>query len=245
MSSDISDPTASPEPSSTRPNPFDDSDVASRKRRRTSPSDSPARSLDAANQALEPSSSETSDVNMATSENIVKEDAEPVTPRTPEQQLSSQAPTTDAPSSMVTLNLRTDQLKDATFTLPTSPSLRKQPSESLNEASQVKSSVEAEVDLVAVPDQEVEQSQRTPSKSPPGSPAIEVITITEDEDMGLDEESPNVSIIREDRDLVNPLLDFPYADADENVLEPLHRLIQYITTRKIILVNISQSQSTN
>ncbi|KAK7213608.1 hypothetical protein V2G26_020786 [Clonostachys chloroleuca] len=47
----------SSEPSSTRPNPFDDSDIASRKRRRTSQSGSPSRSVDGTDAELDNASS--------------------------------------------------------------------------------------------------------------------------------------------------------------------------------------------
>ncbi|KAG9253927.1 uncharacterized protein F5Z01DRAFT_136950 [Emericellopsis atlantica] len=91
-------PAASPEPSSIRPNPFNDSQITSRKRQRTS------RSVESAERR---SSTSSSSVTL-TEDDDVDMDGAPTTPKTPEGSTSSdrRPPETSSSDKAVTINLR-------------------------------------------------------------------------------------------------------------------------------------------
>ncbi|KAI6778403.1 ubiquitin carboxyl-terminal hydrolase 34 [Emericellopsis cladophorae] len=91
-------PAASPEPSSTRPNPFNDSQITSRKRQRTS------RSVESAERR---SSASSSSVTL-TEDDDVDMDGVPTTPKTPEGSTGSdrRPPETSSSNKAVTINLR-------------------------------------------------------------------------------------------------------------------------------------------
>jgi len=103
----------SSEPSSTRPNPFDDGDHSARKRRRTSLSGSRSTSVETSvsqdHTTTAPNDHDMHDVKIDTPENTL-----PSTPARPEH-------ATEPVSSRVTINLRNAGSLEATPTSPTSP----------------------------------------------------------------------------------------------------------------------------
>ncbi|KAI5459968.1 hypothetical protein BGZ63DRAFT_262203 [Mariannaea sp. PMI_226] len=234
------DRAASAEPSSTRPNPFDDGDISSRKRRRTSLSGSPATSLDTMDPIHESSSSTTLEGEPDTSNSPPPQDGrDPATPKTPEHRSTPANPPIEPSSSMVTINLRNAPKSDVDPSPPFSPS----PSaKSVVPTSSVKASVE---------DQEVDTTSATHSLDTPqesssssGSPPIEIITVQSDEDMVSDHQEAEVSIVGEDVILIDPFQEFPYTDGDENPVETIRRLTQYFTTQspveESVLDNVQQ-----
>ncbi|KAL7930517.1 hypothetical protein V8C35DRAFT_312875 [Trichoderma chlorosporum] len=109
--SDFPGPKASPEPSSTRLNPFDDSDVSSRKRRRTSASGSgsPSASVETGVYLSDSGSSPfyTTVNAMPAPEATVQPGQEAKQPRTPPENVDSPTIPSEPPtSSRVTINLR-------------------------------------------------------------------------------------------------------------------------------------------
>lgn len=212
---------SSSEPSSTRPNPFDDSYIASRKRRRTS------RSVDSPNQLSDNSSpSATLDGDdRQLSDTAVKMDSDPATPKTPERRSSSAATPPDPPSSRVTINLRNDRVDDTTTP---SPSSRLKPSEAgTDDQNAADRAVELEVDLVSG-----EPRGSRSSTSDSGSPPVELVHELDDEDIDLGTPVEDVSIVGQDRYLDDPIERFPYKDSQEHLFETVQRLVNYISTRK-------------
>ncbi|KAH8686753.1 hypothetical protein BGZ61DRAFT_45221 [Ilyonectria robusta] len=232
---DHPDRADSAEPSSTRPNPFDDGDISSRKRRRTSLSGSPGASHDTVNPINESSRSSTLEGEPLLSDDApaAKIHQEPITPQTPEQRCVSQEPATEPSSSMVTINLRNAPLRDEASSSPVSPSpSTKDPANSAApsaRADNVKSSVEdPEVDMAA-PTQSLDTPQSSSSSS--GSPPIEIITVPSDEDMPSGPQSVDLTMSGEDLVLIDPVQDFPFNDPEESLVETVHRLTQYFSTQ--------------
>lgn len=231
---------ASSEPSTTRPNPFDEDDSSSRKRQRTSLSGSPTQSIDAhaanaAHRALssanpggdEARAYRAPEVNMASS----------AAPRTPEHPPGANQHPHETPSSKVTtINLRNARGASDTASSPNRSSPQPQPVSSRSEAD-IKESVEdAEIDLVQVPSKEMS----TPRSSSPASasPPVEVITIQDDGDeeevdrIGFGTYNPGISIVGSDQAVPDPTSLFPYNDPEETLSETVQRLSNYISTRK-------------
>ena len=226
---DHRDRAVSSEPASTRPNPFDDTDHASRKRRRTSMSGSPAKSFDVVNLIDSPSSG-TIDGDAAISENTepTKIDTDSISPQTPEHQCGSTDPPLEAPSSMVTINLR-KLSDDEPMSSQQSPTIRAKERAPNVRPDEVKASVEAE-EVEMIPNSE--PFAHTPqSCSLPESPPIELITVQSDDDMEFTGEDDNISIIRPDQPAVDPLQQFPYKEPDESLMNTLHRLTTYLNDR--------------
>ncbi|KAF7560328.1 hypothetical protein G7046_g3827 [Stylonectria norvegica] len=243
-SPDHRDRAASSEPSSTRPNPFDDSDLSSRKRQRTSLSGSPAASVDTVNPLRDSSSSATLDgdttlSNTAPAAAVVAAATDPITLQTPERRCSSSEP--DASSSMVTLNLRNVPQGDGGNSSPISPSPHTEAAAPTILAPEAKASVEdPEVEMVTAPTQDATTPQSSSSSSS-SSPPIEVITVHSDDDMGFDGQSAGVSVIGEDLVLVDPVRDFPYIDSEQTIVETLHRLTQYLSDQDTIELHVLES----
>lgn len=229
---DYRDRAVSSEPASTRPNPFDDTDSSSRKRRRTSMSGSvsgsPAKSTDIINLITDSPSSGTLDGDATISENTepTKIDTDSISPQTPEHLCASTDPPREPPPSMVTINLRKIP-DDEPMSSPSSPTLRPKDLAPDSLPDEVRASVEAEgVEMVptAAVSVDTPQSSSLHDESPP----IELITVQSDDDMA---EDINVSIIQEDAygSRVDPLQHFPYKDNEEAPVATLSRLITYLT----------------
>ncbi|KIL84780.1 hypothetical protein FAVG1_12008 [Fusarium avenaceum] len=237
-SPDFPDRAASAEVSSTRPNPFDEGDITSRKRRRTSLSGSPADSLDTVNPILDSSSSTTLDTDpvLLRRDSATGSPLDTIVHKTPGSGSPMYGPSAEPPSSMVTLNLRNATQNDS-FLSPLSPSPVAQPAATENAADtiddQVKESVEEyEVEMGPAPSQGPETPRSSSLHSP--SPPIEVITEQSDEGMILDRQSIGVSIVEDDLVLVDPIHDFPFKEHNESLEGMATRLSSYLTNHSSI-----------
>ncbi|WZH42653.1 uncharacterized protein QYS62_003649 [Fusarium acuminatum] len=237
-SPDFPDRATSAEVSSTRPNPFDEGDITSRKRRRTSLSGSPADSLDTVNPILDSSSSTTLDTDPV----LLRRDSatgslpDTVAHKTPGSGSPMYGSSAEPPSSMVTLNLRNATQNDSSLS-PPSPSPVAQPAATENAADaindQVKESVEEyEVEMGPAPFQGPDTPRSSSLHSP--SPPIEVITEQSDEDMILDRQSIGVSIVEDDLVLVDPIHEFPFKEHNESLEGMVTRLSSYLTNHSSI-----------
>ncbi|KAI1340566.1 ubiquitin carboxyl-terminal hydrolase [Xylariaceae sp. FL0016] len=213
---DRRDRAFSSEPSSTRPNPFDDGDESARKRRRTSPSPSRSSSVETlppVNANLPPLASDT---------NAMKVDSpEPTAPSTPAR---SQTPA-EPKSSKVTINLRNAESRESTPASPTSPTPARR------RLDDVKVSVEASD--VAMRQTCQSEAPSSPSEldvleeDPAGVPEISVDDIEygvlQRNAIGLDTRAVLFESI---------LQDFPYRTDSEALQETLHRLVGYFRQRR-------------
>lgn len=229
LTTDSSDPprrTSSPEVS-TRPNPFDDSDVASRKRRRTSLSGSPSRSVDGSDPLrhdIEPT--DTPSVDDEASDNAMNIDNRPMTPKTPEQQTASAHHVQDPPSSKVTINLRKNT--QANSSLPDSPSI---PIATFDVDSINQQDTPGDEAVAMQAD-----SRGSPSSSlSSGSPPVELVTVTDNDDDNLfDAPVEDITLGEQGRHFPDPMDRFPYHEAQEQHLDTLMRLVQYLTQSMLI-----------
>ncbi|KAL7948270.1 hypothetical protein V8C42DRAFT_313966 [Trichoderma barbatum] len=247
---DFPAPKASPEPSSTRLNPFDDSDVSSRKRRRTSASGSgsPSASVETGVYLSDSGSSPfyTTVNAMPPLDGTVQPSQGSKQPRTPPQNVDSPTIPPDPPtSSRVTINLR-NQPSRASTASPTrmryspaaagryiSPSTLREPTPEEDKAK--KSVEEVESDVVPNGDDE-------PQTPPTGwraslSPPIEEL-------FPSDREMPDQADIELATDKFSPLsatnlpptdptMQFPYRDAD-TLLDTVNRLRQFLSEQPTI-----------
>ncbi|KAF4990869.1 hypothetical protein FDECE_14224 [Fusarium decemcellulare] len=238
-SPDLPDRAASAEASSTRPNPFDDGDISSRKRRRTSLSGSPANSLDTVNPVHDSSSSTTLDTDpvLLSRSSAAGLGLDLVAPKTPEPGRSAvREPATEPPSSMVTINLRKAPRSDSSTSSPPSPTPAAQTGGTNNVAADddddVKASVEdSEVDMVPAPPAQSFDTPQSTSTTRSTSPPIEIITVQSDEDMISERQSVGVSIVGEDLVLIDPVQDFPFNEPEDTLVVTVNRLTTYISSQ--------------
>lgn len=227
----------SSEPCSTRPNPFDEDDLSSRKRRRTSLTDSRGRSVDT-DQATPPEQATTAsplELSADQAPGAMVDTERPATPRTPEQ-TADRAPAPPM-SGRVTLNLRSGQRPlEAIPSSPVSPS--REASDSPLRAENVKMSVEdTETTEMADPalDPTVDQPASSDWEPEDGaSPAtLELLPHTDDDDdLDFDDGEPAVAIIRDGSLRPDPTENVPYHDAaQETLADTIVRLSQYLTNR--------------
>ncbi|KAI3337478.1 hypothetical protein HD806DRAFT_41673 [Xylariaceae sp. AK1471] len=202
----------SSEPSSTRPNPFDDGDLSARKRRRTSLSGSRSTSVETAlSQDNTIAASDIHDMKIDT-----PEPALPSTPARPNHQA-------ERVSSRVTINLRNADSLEATPTSPTSPTPSRQ------QAGHVRASVEApEVDMA--PTHPVEDaSSSSVLDSPEEEAGISVEDLEKDvefEDVQFSTIDPH-SAFRRATGLSSIVSDFPFRCEGESPLDTAARLVTY------------------
>jgi ubiquitin carboxyl-terminal hydrolase 34 len=195
----------SSEPCSTRPNPFNDSEPAARKRQRVS-SGSRSRSVDTATASSHARSSKDSSPETETGSSR---------PHTPVQVHAISEPT----SSKVTINLRNTKGLDPS----TPPSLSPYTlSKMENQDHSARSGTGPVGDSNTAP-------AETPSStsSSPGSPKVELII--DDDGDGDYRRSPPVAIIDEDDVLEDsdPVLDFPYAGPNETLAGTSRKIARY------------------
>ncbi|KAM0215002.1 hypothetical protein ACHAPQ_002853 [Fusarium lateritium] len=241
-SPDFPDRAASAEASSTRPNPFDEGDISSRKRRRTSLSGSPAGSLDTVNPIMDSSSSTTLDTDpvLLRRDSATGSPPDTIAHKTPGSGSPMHDPSAEPPSSMVTLNLRNATQNDSSLSSPfpspiAQPAATKNAADTIND--QVKESVEeSEVEMGPAPS----RGPATPRSSSPHSPSppIEVITVQPDEAMILDRQNIGVSIIQDDLVLDDPIHDFPFKEHNETLEGMVTRLSSYLTNQSSIDASI-------
>ncbi|KAK0630801.1 hypothetical protein B0T17DRAFT_231975 [Bombardia bombarda] len=247
----------SSEPCSTRPNPFDDSDIASRKRRRTSLSGaSRSRSVDTVTSS--PGSLADGDLASedpgleAKNDSAMKIDtdldADPAIPSTPEQRPLDAQPPSGPRSSRVTINVRTPSRPlEAVSSSPSSPS-SPSPTETTTAAlftpeDDVKISVEeSEVDMSR--EDTILDTPVSSASDSSSSPPIEVVPVHIDDDDGDDFRStgePEVTIFGDySRSmLIDPSSEFPFRENAETFPEAATRLTQYLTTHETVSQSIA------
>lgn len=213
----------SSEPGSTRPNPFDDGDVASRKRRRTSGS------ADSLNQFRDRTSLSPTGHNdeLVASDQAMAMDHDPSTPRTPEAS-SSDASQHAAPpsSSKVTINLRkTASADDEGSTPPPLPDRIDPTFRDRIAADKTAASLDADVIQV----HPIEGPTPPTSSS---SPPVELIEDREDDDLDIQNTIEDISLGGHSVDLSDEILSFPYKDASEHPCETVDRLVVYLASRE-------------
>ncbi|OIW33983.1 hypothetical protein CONLIGDRAFT_204199 [Coniochaeta ligniaria NRRL 30616] len=223
----------SSEPCSTRPNPFDDGDTSSRKRRRTSLSGvSRSRSVDSvtSSQGEQPTSD---DLSLGTDSATMKDDTDPVTPQTPERKPAASQPTPR--SSRVTINVRTPSRP--LETIPSSPpisekELEQDPIADMQMDDDVKISVEeTEVDMTNADTPDRHQAS---SGSETSSPPVEVVTI--DDDPEYESAQPQVTLLHAVQD---PTIDFPFRDTAETLAETVSRLTSFMSAHESVAKSVS------
>jgi len=222
---------ASSEPCSTRPNPFDDDDATSaRKRQRRG---SRSTSADTTMPITTPDS-------MSQREETASSESESAPPRTPPRH-GIQLPPSNPTSSKVTINLRTDRASNSTPSAPASPTA---PPKMAHEEAEIstnnlqdnaRESVESESDaLSTVPAMETPDST---ASSEPGSPAIEFIAI-DDEDSDYDRRSPGVRIYQDTAmGELDPVPSFPYHCDGESLAGCVRRLAQHLQYGTFVWTN--------
>ena len=238
---DLSKSTPSPEPqardasiesSTTRPNPFNETESAARKRRRMSDLPSKTTKISNGDDHSDSSGSATVDADVAEkhvnkdSDGAMSVDPDPAMPQTPEGegQRAAATPQTEPSASKCTINLRNAHSADGHNT-PTSSQEHLQLVTMANE-----DVVTADaVDLVEVPDQ-----SRRASPSSSGSPRVELIAISDDEDLPV-----NPSVLAggldafENSILSDPLDRFPFQnhEVDEAAHETVQRIVDHLANR--------------
>ncbi|PFH60693.1 hypothetical protein XA68_10531 [Ophiocordyceps unilateralis] len=213
------DEAASPEPSVTRPNPFDDDDISSRKRRRTSVSGSPAAPLEPANSLLDSSS-----LAGPVSADAMTIDDSPEEPRTPDQGHFQETPVVDPPSSKVTINIRKrngSASPTAALVSSLAPSNAK-PSSSASPAPEE----------VAMEDVREPSSASRRSSSLSTTPPIEIVADSDGGGPVLDDMAISTSNQPVEPNLLifDPILQFPYLESGESLSDTLQRLAHYLST---------------
>lgn len=72
-----------------------------------------------------------------------------------------------------------------------------------------------------------------PSRSESGSPPIEIISVSADDDADFDDDESITMLDEAGRSLIyDPTVSFPFHDAAETYIETVIRLLQYLPTRK-------------
>lgn len=209
----------SSEPSSTRPNPFDDDDsnLSARKRRRTSLSGSRSTSVETA-------LSHDNTIAASDSHDMKVDTPEPTLPSTPAHSDHAAAAAAEPVSSRVTINLRNADSLEATPTSPISPS----PTPSRQRPGHVRASVEApEVDMV--PTYPMDDASSSCTLDSPGPAAVSTKDL-EDEVQFSPIESQ--SSFRRMADLNFIVSDFPYRYDGELPQDTVARLSSYFRQRK-------------
>ncbi|RDA84248.1 hypothetical protein CP532_1981 [Ophiocordyceps camponoti-leonardi (nom. inval.)] len=226
---EIIDEAPEPEPPVTRPNPFDDDDISSRKRRRTSVSGSPAASFEPAGTMRDSSSLAVPDSTDAMTVDDGLDE-----PRTPEHDRVGEASAVDPPSSKVTINIR----KRNSSTSPTA-ALASSLSRPETRSS---SSPSIALEEVAMEDAREPSSASRRSSSLSATPPIEIVADADEpilENMPLSTADSGADLL-----ILDPTLQFPYTEADECLNDTLQRLTQYLSTTKpidpSILVQVSE-----
>ncbi|KAK1751703.1 ubiquitin carboxyl-terminal hydrolase 34 [Echria macrotheca] len=217
----------SSEPCSTRPNPFDDSDISSRKRQRTSlsgasrsrsaePVDSPQGSIAMADLPPEPRSDSAMGIDSYAG-------AAAATTPEPEQPQST-LPPSGPRSSRVTINVRTpSRLPDGIPSSPASPTRRAtSPAGPINTVDTVHLSVEESEMEMARDDTAVV----TPI-SEEGSPPVEIISIESEGSEEPGAADPEIRIIQEMPRSVaqDPIGEIPFFDTMDPSYDIVNRLL--------------------
>ncbi|KAI1265200.1 hypothetical protein F5Y18DRAFT_387741 [Xylariaceae sp. FL1019] len=200
------DRALSSEPSSTRPNPFDDGDLSARKRRRTSRSGT--RSL-----SVEPPLSHRPPASDSAAHDMKLDTPEPVPPSTPRG--SSPAP--EPVSSKVTINLRNADA-DAITASPPSPTPLPP------KGSHIQASVEDVEIIDVIPSQSTDDVPSSPSvPNSPEQPAMSVEDL-EQEAVSRFQPEDNARTVS----LVNRVYEFPYRGENEPLMDTATRILKHL-----------------
>ncbi|KAG6039646.1 hypothetical protein E4U41_002343 [Claviceps citrina] len=242
LSAEDQDSVPSLDPPSTRPNPFDDSDLSARKRRRTSASASPPPPASAhdstplrdhvnvgntgANDAALDLQRQDTLVTAVHAADALQTPQTPVCP----------APSNSTPlsSNKVTLNLRNSGGLTLDASEPSSPT-----STRLAHSTVTDSGRHAPGDVVLAktaqqPNMNTETSPKSTSDS--ASPPVELIPLSDvdseqsDDGMVFSVDDKATGIIGHDLPSFDPILQFPYSEPDDDPTAPLHRLLEYLST---------------
>lgn len=228
----------SPDPPSTRPNPFDDGDISARKRRRTSGSQSPG----PRHESMEPhkSHARTPDDDRSaahtTAAMIWDHDDSTEIPKTPKKPSPSPVgSSTPLSSSKVTLNIRkANEPQSSELSSPSPHHKRGGSTQPPAPGRTVKSGGASK----SAGTEDGQPDYRTPNSSQPSSasPPVELVAISDDE-IEQDDDRMSFSVddralgsIDSDRTLLDPTGQFPYTELDEDPLEALQRLLQFLIT---------------
>ncbi|KAK7940914.1 ubiquitin c-terminal hydrolase [Apiospora aurea] len=220
-SADSTDRAVSSEPCSTRPNPFGDSDIAARKRRRTSRTGSRSRSLE----------SSLSRVDMPDEAAIMRVDTpEPTAPSTPPSQ--SRGVISEPHSSKVTINLRNT---DGHVPAPSSPD---SPSTARTRKDCIKPSVEAcEMDMGPAPQATTSNLGDIDEESDDSE--VQIVAVKNGRKDVHDELSftnirpPAFVEAHNALDMDMLMFQFPYHSADESCYDTVVRLVQFLQQQNV------------
>jgi len=220
------------EPCATRPNPFDEGDLAARKRQRTSLSGSRSRSVETIHSARDGDISSSTTLDNSAPDSTTRMDTDPATPQTPEQQSAAEPPAEPPSSRVTTINLR-NNTRPSSPSSPPSPTPRgagPEPADDADDTHDIKASVEdPEVDMIAPPVELVD----TPASSSSGADSPELVVSIHDEEETF--RDSDVAIIDED-DVIDPCHSFPYNDIAQNEanVDTVQRLKEYLSSREHI-----------
>ncbi|KAK4106515.1 hypothetical protein N658DRAFT_21639 [Parathielavia hyrcaniae] len=228
------DRAVSSEPCSTRPNPFDDSDLA-RKRRRTSlASGSRSRSVETLDSPTSSPVTGTSAPDLQ-NDSAMKIDSDLSIPTTPEQhhQHLNNELASEPRSSRVTINVRTPSRPPGpvpSSALSPSPTGATPPSAESPTDDQQLSPEKSEA---AMPPNGTSVDAPMPSRSDSGSPPIEIVSMSGEDDADFDDDDSITMLDESGRSLpYDPTISFPFHDVTESYLETVIRLLQYLPTHE-------------
>ena len=212
----------SSEPGSTRPNPFDDTDAASRKRRRTSGSGDSVTEMHDKSSPVQTASTE----EAAASEQSMTMD----NPQTPTE-TSNDSPQAAAPpsSSKVTINLRKTTSSDDKDASP--PPLLERPGPGARGQGTPDNAGDLDVDLI---EEQCEEYITPPTGS--SSPPVELVEDRDDDDLEVQSTIEDISLGGLNAHAQDPVLDFPYKDPSEHPCEVVERLVAYLAGRKLLVI---------
>ncbi|KAG6007950.1 hypothetical protein E4U21_005311 [Claviceps maximensis] len=251
--SEDQDSVSSLDPPSTRPNPFDDNDLLARKRRRTSGSASPLSSPSTYEHTHSTYKTHKTTLNNVNASNAGANDAdldqqqqrqdEVVTtahaadplymPRTPTCCATDDS--TLLSSSKVTINLRNSNGSEAGVSEPSSPT-----SSRLAHGIITHSRQHAEGEMVysdSAQQSQMDVGTSLKSRSDSTSPPVELITISDvdseesDDEMVFSVDDKATGMISHEMTSIDPILQFPFSEPDDDPSGPLHRLLEYLSTQ--------------
>lgn len=225
----------SSEPCSTRPNPFDDDDGASaRKRRRTSLNGvSPSRSAETPKSSHDtPLDSPDADLQVESAERdaSMTMDSASSEPQTPERQQELVQPVSESKPTKITLNLK-NRRQEADF-IPSSPM-------SLNDVDAELTGARENGVRASVEDSEPDVLHTTPDLLDADSSTLDIdnppIEIVDDD--GSQDGEPQVIILQDPED-TDPVASFPYRTGDP-IAESLSKLCQqHMPNSKLVIIDM-------
>ncbi|KAK0385828.1 hypothetical protein NLU13_7005 [Sarocladium strictum] len=229
------DRPASAEGNSTRPNPFDDTDASSRKRRRTG---SPVDEVEPLITALDGSSDQANNFDIDTSVDKIRNSKE----REPRRQPSS---------SKVTLNLR--QTSTTPISLHSSPSRSDTLPEDKIPNQPPAEAVHKSVESVLEEAQTHSVEHPAPVTPPSGmiSPSADVMSVQDDKEEDEDEEEEDLSTVLPATALRAfhleagaPIPNFPFHNGNDEIIETLQHIMNHMNTQSPFASEVLASVNT-